>query len=208
MTVRAVLFDFGGVISSSPLEGFTAYEKRIGLPVGFIAQLNMANHHENAWAKFERGQISQEEFLPLFEQEARIAGYELDAREVLAALAARERPEMIEALHRLHKAGLSLALLTNNIAPLDLDGPMRELFALFDVIMQSSVEGIRKPEPEFYLRALDRLGGIPPTEAVFLDDLGVNLKPARALGITTIKVADPHAALRELEAAVGLPLLD
>ena len=208
MTVRAVLFDFGGVISSSPLEGFTAYENRIGLPAGFIAQLNMANHHENAWAKFERGQVSEEEFLPLFEEEARIAGYELDAREVLAALAAQERPEMIEALHRLHKADVSLALLTNNIAPLDLDGPMRELFALFDTILQSSVEGIRKPEPEFYLRALERLGGIAPTDAVFLDDLGVNLKPARALGITTIKVADPHVALRELETVVGIALLD
>ena len=208
MTVRAVLFDFGGVISSSPLEGFTAYEQRAGLPAGFIAQLNMANHHENAWAKMERGEVSQEEFLPLFEAEARAAGWELDAREVLAALAAEQRPEMVEALHRLHKAGLSLALLTNNIAPLDLDGPMRDLFALFDAILQSSVEGIRKPEPEFYLRALDRLGGIAPTDAVFLDDLGVNLKPARALGITTIKVADPHVALRELEAAVGVSLLD
>jgi putative hydrolase of the HAD superfamily len=208
VTVRAVLFDFGGVISGSPLEGFTAYEQRIGLPTGFIAQLNMANHHENAWARFERGEVTREEFLPLFEAEARAAGWELDAREVLAALVAEERPEMIEALHRLHKAGLSLALLTNNLAPLDLDGPMRDLFALFDAILQSSVEGIRKPEPAFYLRALERLGGIAPTDAVFLDDLGVNLKPARALGITTIKVADPHVALRELEAAVGISLFD
>ena len=206
MTVRAVLFDFGGVISGSPLDGFTAYEQRIGLPTGFIAQLNMANHHDNAWARFERGEVTREEFLPLFEAEARAAGWELDAREVLAALVAEERPEMIEALHRLHKAGLSLALLTNNLAPLDLDGPMRDLFALFDAILQSSVEGIRKPEPAFYLRALERLGGIAPTDAVFLDDLGVNLKPARALGMHTIKVGDPHTALAELEDVTGVAL--
>ena len=206
MTCRAVLFDFGGVLTASPIEGFAAYEQRAGLPAGFIAQLNMANHHENAWARFERGEIDEAAFIPLFEAEAAAAGHPLDAREILAALEVEQRPEMIEAVRRLHAAGIRLALLTNNIRPLDLHGPLRDLLALFDVVLQSSVEGIRKPEPEFYLRALHRLGDVPPRDAVFLDDLGVNLKPARALGITTIKVGEPGPALRELERLVGVPL--
>ena len=117
------------------------------------------------------------------------------------------RPDMLEALRRLHGNEVRLALLTNNMSPLKRPGPMDNLLDLFDVVVQSSVEGVRKPEPAFYERALQQLGGVSAAEVVFLDDLGVNLKPARAMGMTTIKVDDPLTALRELSDLVGLDLL-
>ena len=80
-----------------------------------------------------------------------------------------------------------------------------EIHELFDEIIESSVVGVRKPEPRFYEIACERLG-VDPSECVFLDDLGINLKPARAMGMQTIKVVDPDVALAELETIVGISL--
>jgi putative hydrolase of the HAD superfamily len=206
VTVTAVLFDFGGVILSSPLEAFDEYERRQGLPAGVIRRINLTDPDTNAWAKLERGEVDPDGFAELFAAEARAQGVEIDPYAVLALLAGEPRPVMIEALHRLRKAGLPLAMVTNNIAPMPREGELGEIIALFDVVLESSIEGIRKPEPEIYQRALQRLG-VSADDCAYLDDLGVNLKPARALGMQTIKVGDPLVALKELSELTGLALV-
>lgn len=205
MTIRAALFDFGGVILSSPFDAFARYESERGLPPGFIRRLNATNPHENAWARLERSEVDFDTFCALFEDEARTAGGQLDAREVMALLAGELRPAMVEAVRRCHEK-MSTACLTNNFV-LDPDGGRRhgDVLDLFHVVVESSRIGVRKPDPRFYEIACDLLG-IEPAEAVFLDDLGVNLKPARAMGMTTIKVDDPDVAIAELEEVVGFAL--
>ena len=197
--IRAVLWDFGGVITTSPFESFARYERENGLPADFIRGLNAANHHENAWAKLERSQVGFDEFCTLYEAEAIEAGHAIDARAVLACLAGDVRPEMVQALRRIKAEQLKQACLTNNFNTMSRENP---ILALFDVIVESSKVGVRKPEPRFYEIACELLA-IEPDEAVMLDDLGVNLKPARELGMRTIKVTDPDEALRELEDIVG-----
>lgn len=204
----AVLFDFGGVISTSPMDAFATYEEQAGLPAGLIRQLNSTNPDTNAWAQYERRDVDQDGFCDLFEAEAAALGHTVDARVVLAGLHGDLRPEMVAALHTLKDNGIRLALLTNNVSPIEQPGPLDDVLACFEVIVQSSVEGVRKPEPAFYERALERLGGLAPTEVAFLDDLGVNLKPARAMGMATIKVEDPVVALKELSALVQIELVE
>jgi putative hydrolase of the HAD superfamily len=205
--IRAVLWDFGGVILASPFDAFAAYERELGLEPGFIRSINAADPHTNAWARLERAELDADEFVAEFEAEARRLGGELSGRRVLELLAGEVRPEMVEALRRVRAEGLRTACLTNNIAGLDgAIGSARpevdEVMALFDVVVESSKIGVRKPEQRFYELACE-LVGVPPEQCVFLDDLGVNLKPARAMGMTTIKVDRPEQALRELESAVG-----
>ncbi|MDQ6695889.1 MAG: HAD-IA family hydrolase [Actinomycetota bacterium] len=206
MTIRAVFFDFGGVILSSPFEAFAHHESERGLPEGFIRRLNSTNPDTNAWAQLERSEVDVDEFVALFEAEARAAGHELDGRAVLALLAGELRPEMAEAVRRCSQR-LITALLTNNVVGMDNDSRFGDLLALFDPIVESSKVGVRKPDVRFYEMACE-LASVEPTEVVFLDDLGVNLKPARSLGMATIKVTDPSVALAELEAVVGFPLVD
>jgi putative hydrolase of the HAD superfamily len=206
--VRAILWDFGGVISSSPFDAFAAYERDLGLPSGFIRRLNATNPDSNAWAALERGQVDLDTFATRFEEEARAAGAKLDGRQVLSRLSMSQlRPEMVEAVRRCHER-LKTGLLTNNFvsAGPTLDATDRSpVLSYFDVVLESSSSGYRKPDPHFYRLACELLS-IHPTEAVFLDDLGINLKPARAMGMQTIKVTDPGTALDELEAIVGFPL--
>ena len=200
----AVLFDFGGVLSDGPFESFSRYESENGLPDGFVRSLNASNHDTNAWARLERGEVSFDEFCVLFEKEAIDAGGQLDARTIMSSLAGEMRPAMIEAIRRL-KAHFRTALLTNNFVRIEGDDRFEPLSGLFDTVVESAVEGLRKPDPRFYLLACERLG-VEPSRSVFLDDLGVNLKTARALGMTTIKVTDPDEALVELEVLVGIDL--
>lgn len=212
--IRAALFDFGGVILSSPFEAFAAYEREAGLPVDFIRGLNATNPDTNAWSKLERSEVGLAEFCTLFEAEAHAQGHTLDGAEVLSRLHGEIRPEMVEAVRRCGER-LATALLTNNFVapeeaasdPTGREGEIAAIVDLFDVVIESSVVGVRKPDPAFYDLACRRLD-IEPGEAVFLDDLGINLKPARAMGMTTIKVIDPHVALAELETLLGLNLGD
>ncbi len=211
MSVSAVVFDLGGVITESPMLAFAAYEAEAGLPEGLVRRLNSTDPDTNAWARFERNELDVEGFVDAFEAEALAAGHRVDARRVLAALSGEIRPEMVEAVRRLRAAGLPLAVLSNNVAPMERTGPLAELLGLFDAVVESSVEGVRKPEPEIYRRALARLNeavgrDLDFADCAYLDDLGINLKPARALGMHTVKVVDPAAALAELSALVGLPL--
>jgi putative hydrolase of the HAD superfamily len=205
MAIRAVLWDFGGVITTSPFESFARYERENALPADFIRTLNATNHHSNAWAKLERSEVGFDEFCGLYEAEALQAGHPIDARAVLACLAGDVRPEMIAALRAIRTQGLKQACLTNNFNAMEREGPRSGVLDNFDVVVESSRVGVRKPEPAFYDMACEMLGITPP-EAVMLDDLGVNLKPAREMGMTTIKVVDPGAALTELEDVVGFPV--
>lgn len=207
-TIEAVLWDFGGVITTSPFESFARHEREHGLPADFIRGLNAANHHENAWAKFERNQVPFDKFCELYEAEALAAGYTIDARAVVGCLSGDVRPEMTAALRAIKASGLKQACLTNNFFRFDDAQAARArspIMDLFDVVVESSVIGVRKPEPEFYRIACSELD-VEPSEAVMLDDLGVNLKPAREMGMTTIKVVDPQDALAELERIVGFAL--
>lgn len=211
MTVSAVVFDLGGVLTESPLHAFAEYEAEAGLPSGLIRQLSSTDPDTNAWARFERNEVDLAGFSALFEAEALAAGHVVDAGRVLQALRGEVRPEMVVAVRRLKDAGLPLGLLSNNVSPMERTGELGELLALFDAVVESSLEGVRKPEPEIYRLALTRLSDavgrrIEASDCAYLDDLGINLKPARALGFATIKVVEPEEALVELSALVGFPL--
>jgi putative hydrolase of the HAD superfamily len=211
--IKAVIFDFGGVILSSPFEAFTRYERDNGLPDGFLRRLNATSPDTNAWAQLERGQVDLAGFAELYEAEAREAGQTIDGAAVLGLLVGELRPEMVEALRRCHER-LRTALLTNNfVAAGDRDGlgdaphrgPLTEVVDQFDVVVESSRAGVRKPDPAIYELVCAELA-VEPSEAVFLDDLGINLKPARAMGMTTIKVTDPARAIADLEGVLGFAL--
>jgi putative hydrolase of the HAD superfamily len=206
LVIRAVLFDFGGVISSSPFEAFAHLESERGLPADFIRTVNATNPDTNAWAKLERGEVDLESFGSMWSDEARSLGHELDGRSVLERLAGEIRPEMVEAI-RACGTKYKTACLTNNFTRAEaiLSDEVAEVYSLFDAILESRVLGVRKPDPRFYELACEALA-VEPDECVFLDDLGVNLKPARALGMHTIKVTDPYLALTELGDLVGLSL--
>jgi len=204
--IRAALFDFGGVISTSPFEAFTRYEVENNLPENFLRGLNATNPDTNAWARHERNELDFDAFCDAYEAEALAAGHRIDAREVIGCLSGDIRHEMVEAIRRCHER-LRTGLITNNMSPMNrsTDAPFPFWHDLFDVIIESSIVGVRKPDQRIYEIACEELG-VQPDEIVFLDDLGVNLKPAALMGMTTIKVIDADKALAELEAAVGFPV--
>lgn len=215
MTYKAVIFDLGGVVLGSPLHAIADYERELGIPVNFVNQVVATTAPTGAWARLERGELTMEEFYVAFEGDCRAAGRELSAREMMKRMneATQPREIMLRAIETLRSEGLRVAALTNNWATPDAapgepePGPGTDaLKSLFDVFVESSVEGLRKPDPKIYMLTCDRLG-VTPADCVFLDDIGSNLKSARAMGITTIKVVTPEDALRELEGHVGLTLL-
>jgi putative hydrolase of the HAD superfamily len=213
MPYRAVLWDFGGVLSSSPFEAFARYEAERGLPDGFLRRVNATNPDDNAWARLERNDVGLDAFAELFAQESAALGHAVDGHDVLGLLSGELRPAMLDAVRACRAAGLRTALLTNNVVTMPADGEgdvegwrSRVLLdELFDVVVESSKEKVRKPDPAAYALVLERLG-VAAEEVVFLDDLGINLKPAKAMGMTTIKVSDPDEALAQLSAILGLPL--
>ena len=208
---KAVLWDFGGVILSSPFEAFNRYESANGLPADFVRSVNATNPHDNAWARLERSEISAGEFDRQFANESAALGYRVPGGDVLALLSGQIRPEMVALLDRVKAAGYKVACLTNNVVSSEstLDGtagPTSEraaalaaVMARFDDIVESSKVGVRKPEKRFYEIACERLG-VQPDDCVFLDDLGINLKPAAQMGMTTIKVMSAAQAIDDLTA--------
>jgi len=203
--LKAVFWDFGGVITSSPFESFNKFEIKKRLPENFLRTVNSTNPDENAWAKLERSEVDLNEFDKLFLEESGALGHAVPGKEVIALLKGEVRPQMIDALESI-KNKMIQACLTNNIQAMEKEfegnvsasGKHNEVMQLFDFVIESSKENVRKPDPRFYLLACKR-AQIKPEEAIFLDDLGINLKPARALGIKTIKVIDPDVALEELQ---------
>jgi putative hydrolase of the HAD superfamily len=208
--IRAVLWDFGGVVTTSPFDAFIDYERANGLPEGLIRQINATNADTNAWAKLERSEVDLSGFAALFEAEALERGHTVSGEAVLALLQGRVRPEMARAVARCAERLICTCLTNNFLGGGLMADPTRaeEVAAVqahFHHIIESSKVGLRKPDPRIYRLACDTMG-VEPAEVVFLDDLGVNLKPAAAMGMTTIKVVDPAEALRQLEAVVGFAL--
>ena len=211
MSFKAVLWDFGGVITTSPFESFNHFETQQNLPTDFIRGINSTNPDTNAWAKFESSQITLDEFDRLFLEESSAAGHPLPGAEVIKLLSGDVRPRMVEVLKRC-KQDFKISCLTNNVRAGSGPGmsrseqsasEVRAAMALFDHVLQSSKEGMRKPQPEFYLLACERME-VKPSEVVYLDDLGINLKPARQLGMTTIKVISENQAIEDLSKVLEL----
>ena len=213
--IKAIFWDFGGVITSSPFEAFNVFEKNNNLPSDFLRKVNSTNPDDNAWAKLERSEVNLEEFDILFEEESNELGHAVKGKEVIALLQGQIRPEMVNALQKI-KGKLIQACLTNNIQSLkketfeennvSVSGKHEEIMKLFDFVIESSKVNLRKPDPAFYKLACEK-AEIEPFEAVFLDDLGINLKPAKILGMKTIKVIDSIDALQELQKLIPIEVI-
>jgi putative hydrolase of the HAD superfamily len=208
--IKAVIWDFGGVLTTSPFEAFARFERERGLPADIIRRTNANNHWDNAWAKFERAEVDVETFDSLFAAESLALGAEVRGKDVLPLLVGDPRPEMVEALRRI-KRHFKTGCITNNL-PANAIGSaggrsiyVAEVMALFDHVIESARIGLRKPDPRIYAMMIEALG-VDPNACVYLDDLGVNLKPARDMGMTTIKVIDARQAIADLEAATALTL--
>ena len=199
--IRAIFFDFGGVITDSPFEAFRRFENKNGLPINFVRTINSKNPNTNAWAQYERGEIDSEEFDRLFLVESKNCGYAIEGKKIIELLHGDIRNVMLDVVEKCKKKFIT-ACLTNNIKETNRKNQsLLTNFEIakdkFDFVVESSQIGIRKPEREFYDYAC-RLVGVKPSEVVFLDDLGINLKPARQMGMSTIKVTDPSQAIAEL----------
>jgi putative hydrolase of the HAD superfamily len=207
--IQAVIFDFGGVITSSPFEAFNRLEAERGLPKDFIRGINARDPHTNAWARFERSEIGAAEFDDAFDREARASGHPLRGADVIACLYGSVRPEMLEALRRIC-ARMKTGCITNNVATdrpehIGRTNAVDDAMRLFHHVIESSKVGIRKPDPRIYSMMTEALC-VDPKACVYLDDLGINLKPARALGMATIKVLSGPQALDDLQRFLDFPL--
>lgn len=208
--IHAVIWDFGGVLTTSPFEAFNRYEEERGLPSDFIRSVNARNGDTNAWAKLERSEVTGEEFDALFREESRALGHEVPGKDILSLLAGRLRPRVVEAL-KTCKANAKVGCITNN-APVGKGASMTDsderaaevakVFDLFDEVIESSKLGIRKPDPRIYALMCEALD-VDPAHCIYMDDLGINLKPARAMGMRTIKALNEDQLLDDLAAATG-----
>jgi putative hydrolase of the HAD superfamily len=208
--LQAVIWDFGGVLTSSPFEAFTRYEEEKGLPKDFVRSVNAVNIQENAWAKLERSEVNADEFDVLFRDESRALGHEVPGKDILGLLSGSVRPSVVNAL-KVCKSKVKVGCITNN-APVGKGAGMSsdankaaqvsEIMKLFDHVIESSKLGIRKPDPRIYALMCEALD-VDPARCVYLDDLGINLKPARAMGMHTIKVLNEAQLLQDLKGATG-----
>lgn len=211
MAVEAVIWDFGGVFTTSPFDAFNRYERERGLPVDVIRRINTINPDTNAWARIERSEVDATTFDKLFLEEARAIGHDIPGADVLALLSGDLRPAVVAAFFAC-KARFKVGCITNN-APTgkgagmssddDKAKQIAEVFAQFDHVIESSKAGVRKPDPRIYAMMCEALN-VKPRACVYLDDLGINLKPAREMGMHTIKVTSERQLLEDLSRAVGL----
>lgn len=187
-------------------------EAERGLPRDFVRSVNSANPDSNAWAKFERAEVDAAIFDRLFSDEAEALGHRLEGSAVIACLSGDIRPEMVTTLDHLKAQGFQLGCITNNVPTghgASMAGSAHKakavaaILARFDHVIESSKVGIRKPDPRIYQMMCDDLGVQPP-ECIYLDDLGINCKPAAMLGMAAIKVASGRQALDELYALLKL----
>ena len=213
MPLKAIIFDFGGVITSSPFDAFNRFEAETGLPKDFIRTVNAATPDDGAWALFERAEIDAAAFDRLFLAESTALGHPVKGADVLPLLSGDLRPRMVQALEACREA-FTVGCITNNVptgkgagmsASADKAREVQAVLARFHHVIESSKIGIRKPDPRIYALMCEALD-VEPQACVFLDDLGVNLKPARAMGMATIKVTSEAQALADLSAVTGLAL--
>jgi putative hydrolase of the HAD superfamily len=213
MAFEAVIFDFGGVFTTSPVQNFAVFERENNLPERFIGEVIKANHHANAWARFERAETTLDEFDEAFAAESRAAGFEISGRRLVSLLSLTFNHDMIAALAHVKQAGYKTGCITNNLPKIDSKAMLaaaenrdivNRIHAGFDHVIESSKAGVRKPEPRIYEMMCAALS-VAPSACIFLDDLGINLKPARDMGMTTIKVpfGDAAPAIAELYALLG-----
>lgn len=208
--LQAVIWDFGGVLTSSPFEAFTRYEAENGLPKDFVRSVNAQNIHENAWAKLERSEVTGDEFDALFRAESKALGHEVPGKDILGLLSGDIRPTVVDAL-KTCKSHVKVGCITNN-APIGKGAGMSsdaskaekvsEIMTIFDHVIESSKLGIRKPDPRIYALMCEALD-VDPARCIYLDDLGINLKPARAMGMHTIKVLNEAQLLQDLRNATS-----
>lgn len=199
MKYKAIIWDFGGVITSSPFEAFNQFEEANGLPKDIIRTINSENPDTNAWAKFESNSITIDVFNDLFLKEAKAKGFDIKGRDIIKLLKGSIRKNMVSFLREL-KSDFKLGCITNNVkssSEENNDNETKEAMSLFDHVIESSIVGIRKPNPEIYMMSCDALK-VSPDQCIYLDDLGINLKPAKELGMTTIKVIQPEDAIQEV----------
>ena len=206
----SIFWDFGGVITSSPFEAFNKFEKDNKLPENFLRKVNSTNPENNAWALLEQSKINQEEFNKLFFQESSQLGHGIAGLKVLNLLEGELRMGMVNVIRKLNKLGFTQACLTNNFIPSDENQPdmidldkKTEVFDLFDFVFESKEIGLRKPDQAFYDHVIKEVN-ISPNKIIFLDDLGINLKPAKAMGITTIKVISESQAKKDLSEILNI----
>ena len=207
MTYKAVIWDFGGVITSSPFEAFNNFEKENNLPMDIIRTINSENSDINAWAKFERNDISVNEFDELFKNESSNKGFDITGKQIIKLLSGEIRPFMVDFLNEL-KGNYKLGCITNNVQTDKNDKKnhskeVSKVMSLFDNVIESSLIGIRKPDPRIYYMSCEALDVLPES-CIYLDDLGINLKPARAIGMTTVKVTDPNIAVSQVKNFLGI----
>lgn len=199
MKYKAIIWDFGGVITSSPFEAFNEFEEVNGLPKDIIRTINSENPDMNAWAQFESNSITIDQFNDLFLKEAKAKGFDIKGRDIIKLLKGSIRENMVSFLREL-KSDFKLGCITNNVkssSQENTDNETEEVMSIFDHVIESSIVGIRKPNPEIYMMSCDALN-VSPDQCIYLDDLGINLKPARELGMTTIKVIQPEDAIQEV----------
>ena len=199
MKYKAIIWDFGGVITSSPFEAFNEFEEANSLPKDIIRTINSENPDMNAWAQFESNSITIDQFDDLFLKEAKAKGFDIKGRDIIKLLKGSIRENMVSFLREL-KSNFKLGCITNNVKPSseeNTDNETKEAMSIFDHVIESSIVGIRKPNPEIYMMSCDALN-VSPDQCIYLDDLGINLKPARELGMTTIKVIQPEDAIQEV----------
>ena len=199
MKYKAIIWDFGGVITSSPFDAFNEFEEVNGLPKDIIRTINSENPDMNAWAQFESNGITIDQFDDLFLKEAKAKGFDIKGRDIIKLLKGSIRENMVSFLREL-KSDFKLGCITNNVKPSseeNTDNETKEAMSIFDHVIESSIVGIRKPNPEIYMMSCDALN-VSPDQCIYLDDLGINLKPARELGMTTIKVIQPEDAIQEV----------
>lgn len=211
MAVEAVIWDFGGVFTTSPFEAFNRLEAERGLPKDLVRRVNSINPDTNAWALFERNEIDAAGFDALFLEESTALGHPLRGADVLPRLNGELRPRMVTALEAC-KQRFKVGCITNNVVSMHSPGQsetqksagaMAQVMPLFDAIIESSKAGVRKPDPRIYLMMCELLA-VKPEACIYLDDLGINCKPAAGLGMKAIKVVDVDQTLAELSAHTGL----
>ena len=199
MKYKAIIWDFGGVITSSPFEAFNEFEEANSLPKDIIRTINSENPDMNAWAQFESNSITIGQFNDLFLKEAKAKGFDIKGRDIIKLLKGSIRENMVSFLREL-KSDFKLGCITNNVkssSQENTDNETEEVMSIFDHVIESSIVGIRKRNPEIYMMSCDALN-VSPDQCIYLDDLGINLKPARELGMTTIKVIQPEDAIQEV----------
>lgn len=213
--IKAVLWDFGGVFTASPFAGVRKYAESLGVDSRTLREIVFGPYEQDTdhpWHRLERGEQTMDatsEELAALAENSGIDGFTLDgffqSMRLDESSKDADRSAVVGMVRKLKEAGIRNAIITNNIAEFrEAWRQMIPVDELFEEVVDSSAEGIRKPDPAIYHLALQRLGGLAPQETVFLDDAVSNVEAARNLGIYGIHVKeDPTPAMEELARVCG-----